>query len=133
MDSFEKELNDLPNTIYIKDGIEEYGYNFISQLENAVEVSDKYRNSIDENDDFENRLDGDLEVAILEKFEVVEMFIEFPDADKHGYPENSSREGALKHICESYTDSVNKEKFDVVAIDRGDDGWTSVWYKLERK
>lgn len=130
---FGEQLNALPDTIYIKLMEDEEGYNSLSVMENAVGLSERYRGSIEELGDFDDELDGNFEILLLEHFEVTNFLLEYPNGDKYGIPSYASYEGAKKYITDFYTNSLSEDKFDVLAVDRGDDGCESKWIILERK
>lgn len=132
-EQFGKELNALPDTIYIKLMSDEEGYNSLSVMENAVGLSKRYRNHMEERDDFDVGLDTDFELLLLENFEVTKFLIEYPCGDKYGIPGYATLEGAKKYVTDFYTSSLSKDKFDVIAVDSGDDKFESKWVMLERK
>ena len=127
---FESQLANLPDTIFIKDLMDSEGFNSLSTMEDAVSY---LRRDIRENDDFESELESDFEVAILEEFHVVKMYTTYPDSEKYGIPYHASETGSLEHVDKYYTSSINRDEFEVISADNGDDGVGYIWYELKRK
>lgn len=128
---FESQLANLPDTIFIKDLMDSEGYNSLSTIEDAIHYKRGW--GLVEEGVFEDELDSDFEVAILEKFQVVKMFTTYPDSDKYGIPSHASEDGSIKYVESYYTSSIDKAVFEIISVDTGDDSVGSIWYELKRK
>ncbi|MGD1524141.1 hypothetical protein [Vibrio owensii] len=127
IDSMAQEVKNLPDYIFVHCPIDLSAELCIKQ--GAVKMNNRGIQFDDE--DFDT-ISEELEFAIYDEFEAMELFIEYPRADRHGVPDLACDETAREKIAERF--GINPScDFKVSSYDMGSDNCETIIFALKRR